>query len=84
MAEEPKLLEDDWKPIETQPMDGSQIEIKFRNGETCIGPACPITEPSRKDRLEFAKLGHWPDAGWTPEYWRNTRPTQQGEQNETP
>ena len=67
----------DWRPIETEPMDGSQVLFYFSNGSMCIAPSTPRKEPTEKERelarKEMVKLykayGVWPDAGFTPTHW---------------
>lgn len=61
----------EWRPIETQPLDGSQIELLMSGGTTCQAPSLPPQEIDTATRLKLAKQGRWPDhRRFTATHWR--------------
>lgn len=62
----------DWQPIETEPLDGNLIEVKYENGTLAVCPSALRREPSHAERLAFAKMGEWPDhKNWKITHWRS-------------
>lgn len=64
-------VEREWKPIETQPYDGRQVEFLMPAGIFEGPSAKPPNKPiSRKDRFKLFKEAGWPDPQFIPTHWR--------------
>ncbi len=60
----------EWQPIETQPLDGSQVRFRNQVGEY-IAPSVKSRELTREQKLElFKHSGEFPNVKWNATHWK--------------